>query len=99
MSQQPAPAVPDFLVGYLAQQDAYRFTAVNEMLRGCTEREVLLMKEAAVMGWVQGRMHADQKIPGDRQILFTVADACRAYADLYPTITGWTPADDEEDEE
>lgn len=99
MSQQPAPALPDFLVDYLATRDAERARAVNQMMSHFTARELTLIKEAAVMGWVQGMRHADQTIPKDRQILFTVADACRAFPDLYPTITGWTPADDEAEEQ
>ncbi|MCX5587586.1 hypothetical protein [Streptomyces erythrochromogenes] len=96
MSQQPT-ALPDFLVGYLAQRDEQRITETLNMLADLSERELRLVKEAAVMGWVQGMRHADQTIPKDRQILFTVADACRAFPDLYPTITGWTPTVDEDD--
>ncbi|MFD4912803.1 hypothetical protein ACFWNR_06225 [Streptomyces virginiae] len=96
MSQQPTTAIPDFLVDYLAQRDEQRVTETLNMLADLSERELLLVKEAAVMGWVQGIRHADQKIPKDRQVLFTVADACRSFADLYPTITGWTPAADED---
>ena len=72
---------------YLAYVDATRASAVTETLAGLTERELLLVKDAAVMGWVQGKRHHDLGYPGDRQVLVTVVDACLAFPDLYPTIT------------
>lgn len=85
-----ADSLPDVIVQYIAGRDAYRAKAVAQLLSGLTERELLLVKEAAVMGWVQGVRHHDLKIPGDRQVLVTVVDACRSFADLYPTITNHT---------
>lgn len=96
LQAEPAPALPEALVGYFATREEQRFTATMQMLTDLTERELKLVREAAVMGWVQGQRHADEAIPKDRQILFRVADACRAFPDLYPAITGWTPADDED---
>lgn len=88
--------LPDALLAYLAQRDDYRARAVAEILSGLTERERLLVKEAAVMGWVQGMRHHDLKYPGDRQALATVVDACISFPDLYPTITSYEPDDDQE---
>lgn len=87
--------LPDVIVQYVAGRDAYRAKAVAELLSGLTERELLLVKEAAVMGWVQGMRHHDLEYPGDRQALVTVMDACRAFPDLYPTITGYEADDDD----
>jgi hypothetical protein len=90
MSIQPEAAVPDALVSYFAQRETARLDAVADLLAGLTERERLLVKEAAVMGWVQGMRHHDVKFPGDRQALIAVVDACLSFSDLYPTITNHT---------
>jgi hypothetical protein len=92
-----ADSIPDFLVDYFTQREASRARAVANVLTGLTEREVLLVKEAAAMGWVQGMRHHDLPIPGDRKILTSVVDACLSFADIYPTISGYV-ADDEDDE-
>jgi len=81
-----APGLPDFIARYLEQRDASRRDAVAAILTGLTERELLLVKEAAVMGWVQGMRHHDLDYPGDGNALITVVDACLAFSDLYPTI-------------
>lgn len=81
-------SVPGFLVDYFTQREAARARAVANVLTGLTERELLLVKEAAVMGWVQGMRHHDLPYPGDRQALATVVDACLSFSDLYPTISG-----------
>lgn len=86
--------LPNVIIQYIAGRDAYRAKAVAELISGLTERELLLVKEAAVMGWVQGMRHHDLPCPPDRKILTTVIDACLAFADLYPTITGHTPDTD-----
>ncbi|MFD5916204.1 hypothetical protein ACFVYP_06910 [Kitasatospora sp. NPDC058201] len=91
---QPQPAdvdLPDALVAYFAQRETARHNAVVEILTGLNERERLLVKEAAVMGWVQGMRHHGLAIPKDRHILATVVDACLSNADLYPTITNYAP--------
>lgn len=99
MSQQPTPGADEFLVDYFAARESQRFADVNELLSRCTDREALLIKEAAVMGYVQGTRHsAGEDIPKDRQIAYGVLAACLVFPDLYPTITGWTPATDEDDE-
>ncbi|MFE2912852.1 hypothetical protein [Kitasatospora indigofera] len=87
--------VPDFLVDYFTQREASRAQAVAQILTGLTERELLLVKEAAVMGWVQGMRHHNLKCPGDRKILTSVIDACLSNPDLYPTITGHTNDDED----
>jgi hypothetical protein len=88
----PQADLPDALVTYFAQRETARLDAVADLLTGLTERERLLVKEAAVMGWVQGMRHHDMEFPGDRQALITVVDACLSFPDLYPTITNHTSA-------
>lgn len=92
----------DFLLDYLAKRDAERADAVQERLATLTERERLLIKEAAVMGYVQGVRNGPyrDKIPGDRAILAEVVQACISFNDLYPTISGYVAdGGDEEDED
>ena len=92
--------IPAVLVDYFAARESQRTTEVNELLSRCTDREALLIKEAAVMGYVQGTRHSvGEDIPKDRQIAFGVLAACLVFPDLYPTITGWTPYVDEDGDE
>ena len=86
--------LPEWLLQYIAGRDAARATAVANTLTALTERELLLVKEAAVMGWVEGIRHHDLPCPKDLKILTTVVDACLSHGDLYPTITGYTPDTD-----
>lgn len=96
MTEQTA-TLPEQLIRYLADRDAQHAEAALNLLTGLTGREYLLVKEAAVMGYVQGMRHPqDEDIPKDRQIALIVADAVLGFPELYPTLTGWTPAVDDE---
>lgn len=78
------------LVGYFEIRAKQRAEARERLAVGFTERELRLIREAAVMGYVQGVQsgpHRD-RIPPDSQILIEVLDACLVHSDLYPTITG-----------
>lgn len=79
-------SLPAGLGEYLAGRAAERVAKVTQMYENLTERERLLVKEAAVMGWVQGVRHHDVPIPHDRDLLMEVLDAARAFSDLYPTL-------------
>lgn len=80
-------ALPQPLLDYLAQREAARAQAVTDFLASLTERERRLMREAAVMGYVRGRMHLDGEAhPKDGAVLNEVIDACLAFPDLYPVI-------------
>jgi hypothetical protein len=84
--------LPDQLVAYLAERDTQRANAVDATLACLTERERRLVREAAVMGYVQGRRHPkDADHPKDTAVLHLVVDACLAAPDLYPVITGVQP--------
>jgi hypothetical protein len=79
--------LPAALVAYLAERDAQRADAVTDFLAGLTDRERALVKDAAVMGYVQGRRHLEGELhPKDGWVLATVIDACFAFPDLYPAI-------------
>jgi hypothetical protein len=77
--------LPPALVAYLVQRDAERAEAIRSFLASLTDRERALMREAAVMGYVQGRRHPqDEAHPKDAAVLALVVDACLALPDLYP---------------
>jgi hypothetical protein len=89
--------LPAEIVDYLLRRDAARQNRAAEVFGRLTERERLLVKEAAVMGYVQGRMHpADADHPKDSEVVFRVVDGCLSNSDLYPTLTGRTDDEDEE---
>ncbi|MFD8577187.1 hypothetical protein ACFV1H_17880 [Streptomyces virginiae] len=98
MSQQPA--LPDALVEYINKRDQERADRIAALWAGLTEREQGLVKDAAVMGWVQGVIstRAGEQWPGDWVAVPTVIGACLDHASLYQTLTGWTPAIDEAEE-
>lgn len=95
MTTQPAadPDIPEALVAYLRQREVQRAQDVAERLSSFTERELRLMKEAAVMGYVQGVRNGPYRdgIPGDRAVFLEVVEACLSFRDLYPTIAGYQP--------
>jgi hypothetical protein len=53
-----------------------------------TDREQRLVRDAAVMGWVQGKMAAEAAVPYVTQIIITVLEAVASFPDLYPTLAG-----------
>jgi len=82
----------DLIAAYLDTRARQRTEVVDRLASRFTELELRLIREAAVMGYVQGVMsgpHRD-KIPPDEQIVREVMDACLSHPDLYPTITGET---------
>ncbi|WP_435597099.1 hypothetical protein [Streptomyces anulatus] len=79
--------LPNGLVDYLIARDAQCADAVTQFLGGLTDREHTLIRDAAVMGYVQGRRHPrDEEHPKDSAVLRLVIDAALAVSDLYPAI-------------
>lgn len=80
----------DVVTRYLEAGRARRETDRNAVMSALTKREQALIREAAVMGYVQGIRAAgtgrDHGIPPDGQILASVIDGCLAMSDLYPAI-------------
>lgn len=92
---EPCHDCQQVLIHYLEQRAADRAGAVNAVLAQLTDRERALVKDAAVMGYVQGRRHPEgEPHPRDGHVLVGVIDACLAHPDLYPAIN--PPPDDEE---
>ncbi|MFD0509417.1 hypothetical protein ACFQ0G_53925 [Streptomyces chiangmaiensis] len=64
------------------------------VLESLTERELRLVKDAAVMGYVRGKMSSrTEPIRKDSAILGEVIDACLAAPDLYPAINAAPPTE------
>lgn len=79
--------IPDGLIDYLAAHDHTRNQEIDTALNTLTPREQALVREAAVMGYVQGTTSApDENYPRDTVVLRLVVAACLAMPDLYPTI-------------
>lgn len=90
----------DFLIDYLARQDAARVDRAASVFAALTDRERLLVKEAAVMGYVRGSMAPKgEKVPKDSAITQEVVMACMSFPDLYPTITGYVADDSDEEDQ
>lgn len=89
----------DFLLDYLARQDAARADRAAAAFTALTDRERLLVHDAAVMGYVRGTMAPKgEAIPKDSAIVQEVVTACLSFPDIYPTLTGYVAdSGDEED--
>jgi hypothetical protein len=80
--------IPPELINYLVNRDRAREERTDQALAALTPRELALVREAAVMGYVQGAMaQKGQAIPVDSAILRLVVTACLAIPDLYPTLS------------
>lgn len=74
------------LLAYFGTRQQQRAGDRNAVLRGLTKREQQLVREAAVMGYVRGKMAHDKEIPGDSDVLALVIDCCLVFPDLYPAM-------------
>lgn len=85
------PPLPEDLVRYLARQDQQRADHVQQTLNALYPIEQRLVREAAVMGYVRGRLAGlggEKKVPPDSEIVAEVIDACLAMPELCPVISG-----------
>lgn len=79
----------DEILARLAETSELRRRDDLEEFRGrLTRREWSLVREAAVMGWVQGIRHHDMEMPKDQVVMDTVVLAALANGDLYPILSG-----------
>jgi hypothetical protein len=92
MTDTPSEDIDVLLMRYLAARDQQRAEAVESVLAGLTPRERLLVKEAAVMGFVRGTIHGGghsaPPAPADSRIVVEVVNACLSMPDIYPTLGG-----------
>lgn len=89
MSSPDSHGLPQYLVDYILKRDQQYMQDVNDFLASLTQRERLLLKDIAVMGYVQGmRRPKNEKIPTDGAIVCTVVHACFAFSDKYPAVRG-----------
>lgn len=87
------PAIPEALARYLAERDGQRADAVRAFLAALTDRERALIRDFAVVGYVQGRMHPQGEAhPTDSFVLNLTVDACLAHRDLYPAVNAISEA-------
>lgn len=87
------PEIDETLARYLAARDTERDDHVNRALDALSDRERALVREAAVMGYVQGNIAGkvnDYVIPKNSAIVWQVIASCQSADDLYPTISGLT---------
>lgn len=84
-----ANEIPADLIAYLARRVRARNDRFNDVLESFSPTERELIKEAAVMGYVHGKMAGrDAKIPPDAEIVWIVITGCLDQPDLYPLIGG-----------
>jgi len=83
-------SIPDGLVEYMAKRRQDRAESLEHALAHLTPRELSLVREAAVMGYVQGvrATGVQVKIPLDSEIVALVVGDASSFADLYPTLAG-----------
>ncbi|MFI9186876.1 hypothetical protein ACIGXG_32180 [Streptomyces goshikiensis] len=77
--------IPESLLAYLADR---RASVVEATLACLTDRERRLIREVAVVAYVQGQRHPTEQSHTDGAILAQAVGACLAAPDLYPVISG-----------
>ena len=93
-SQKRPSVLPEAVVQMVLAGDERRDSEATTMWTHLTDRERALVREAAVMGYVNGVMAERgnrESIPKDMQILKEVLLACRSMRDQYPNL-GWLTA-------
>lgn len=107
------PEMREGLQRYLAAGEKRRQDETTAMIDNLTEREQALVREAAVMGFVQGAMAEAGGVrakaltreseggtyPGDTNVMRLVVSHCHSMPDLYPTIASLDGIDRTEDED
>lgn len=78
----------DGLANYFQQRQDQRTQRVAAKWAALNKRQQRLVREAAVMGYLQGYKDAEvnHKFRGDAAIVDLVLDATDAFSDLYPVL-------------
>jgi hypothetical protein len=81
-------AIPEGLLQYFAIREQNRAGMVQRTLEALTLRELQLVREAAVMGYVTGVRCGPhrERIPDDSPLVAEVVAACLEMPDLYPLL-------------
>lgn len=80
------------LMRYLLEGDRRRKGAAESRFASLTPREQWLVREAAVMGFVQGaRTAPGERVPSATVIVRSVIEECQVRPGLYPTLAGSVP--------
>lgn len=75
------------LLGYLAARDQQRVDRFDRLMGSLSERERRLVREAAVMGYVQGTLApAGAPIPPDSETAFRVVSSALDFPEQYPVL-------------
>lgn len=82
--------MPSWLPGYMAERDRQHRAEISDALLRLTPRERLILREAAVSGYVRGVMHAGGlhrgEVPPDRVMVREALETCIAHGDIYPLL-------------
>jgi hypothetical protein len=83
------PDLPEALLTHLAQREAARHQQAADWYATLTDRERALVRDAAVMGYVQGTYHRRDVdvFPKDSTILAMVVEECLAITNKFPAIS------------
>ena len=86
---QPPP-IPEWLVADITRRDAERLNAAADFYATLTDRERALVRDAAVMGYVLGRMdeRAHAEFPKDTPITRAVVYAALREDENYAVLRG-----------
>ena len=86
MAEQQGGPDLDRLGAYFAARSADRAAKAVAKWEALTTREKALVREAAVMGYVQGQRAYDSDVPRDAEIVAQTLIATDSFADLYPVL-------------
>ena len=90
------------LAAYAAVRQEREESEAAEMFNKLSERERLLVKEAAVAGYVTAVMDSGMghkyQIPKDRETLLRSLFTVKNFPDLYPTISEYREYSEEDDD-
>lgn len=82
--------IPPELLEYMDRRRQAAADRANAILEPLTAREISLVRDAAVMGFVQGMMHGryETQCPKDADIMADVLHALTGETEGYPVIRG-----------
>lgn len=88
----------DLITAWSASVRESHQARVDAILERLDPRETAIVREAAVMGFVQGVMHAGGlghvEIPKDSHIVYRTLDGIGGQRATFPNLSGWTEDDD-----